>query len=150
MTTPVVSVLVVDDNDLVAGALERWLSKTPGIRWLGSTGNADEAVRLIAADSPDVVLLDLELPGTDSFGLIERMTAEFPHTRVVVLSGHIRAGCISRALEAGAAGYLVKDERIPRIVEHLRRAAAGERVLSSTAHAALVQAGSPALTKSAP
>jgi two-component system response regulator DesR len=131
-------VLAADDNELVAGALERWLSRTPGVRWLGCMTEGEKVAANVAAHKPDVLLLDLDIPGTDTFALIEQCGRESPATRVVILSGRAEPKEIARAVMAGAVGYVVKDERVPDIADYARRAAAGERVFSPAARAALL------------
>jgi DNA-binding NarL/FixJ family response regulator len=126
---------VVDDNDLLGEAIERWLSKSPKVRWLGWTDDAAGLPGLIIEKRPDVVLLDVDMPGVDTFALLGRIAAEFPNVRVVMLSGHVRREYIERALDEGAAGYIIKDERVPDIISLIERAATGECVLSPTAQA---------------
>lgn len=128
-------VMVVDDNDLLGEAIERWLSRSPRIRWLGWTDNAAALPGLLVEKRPDVVLLDVDMPGVDTFALLSRVIAEFPTIRVVMLSGHVRREYIERALDEGASGYIIKDERVPDIISLVERAAAGECVLSPTAQA---------------
>ena len=128
-------VLVVDDNDLMGEAIERWLSRSTRVRWLGWSADAAGLPGLIAERRPDVVLLDVDMPGVDTFALLKRTMAEFPSVRIVMLSGHVRREYIERALDSGAAGYIIKDERVPDIVELIEKAAAGDCVLSGTAQA---------------
>jgi DNA-binding NarL/FixJ family response regulator len=136
-------VVVVDDNDLLGGAIERWLSRSARVRWLGWTPDALGLPGLLTEKRPDVVLLDVDIPGVDTFALLRRVVAEFPSVRVVMLSGHVRREYIERALDAGAAGYIIKDERVPDIVSLVERAAAGECVLSATAHAHFMAGAEP-------
>jgi DNA-binding NarL/FixJ family response regulator len=136
-------VLVVDDNDLLGEAIERWLSRSKRVRWLGWTADAPGLPALITERRPDVVLLDVDMPGVDTFALLRRMLAEFPSVKVVMLSGHVRREYIERALDSGAVGYIIKDERVPDIVELVERAAAGECVLSGTAHAHFMAGAEP-------
>lgn len=126
-------VMVVDDNDLLGEAIERWLSRSTKVRWLGWTDDANNLPGLIAEKHPDVILLDVDIPGVDTFKLLGNVIAEFPNLRVVMLSGHVKREYIERALDVGAAGYIIKDERVPDIIDLIERAAAGECVLSPTA-----------------
>lgn len=133
--TPVagIGVLVVDDNDILGESMQRWMTGAQGVRCVGWTGNVDEAERMVAELSPDVVLLDVDIPGGDTFALLRSVTANHPGVKVVMLSGHLRQDYIERALDDGAAGYIVKDESPAKILDFVRRSAAGEIVLSSTA-----------------
>src|SRR5262245_53001407 len=90
-------VLVVDDNDLLGEAVERWLSKSQRVRWLGWTSDAPLLPGLIAERRPDVVLLDVDIPGVDTFALVRRVSTEFPSVRIVMLTGHVRREYIDRA-----------------------------------------------------
>jgi DNA-binding NarL/FixJ family response regulator len=132
VTTPI-RVLFVDDNILAAQALERWFGSVPGFAFAGWAGDADRAVSRAAAEKPDVILLDLEMPGVDTIALIPRLLAILPATKVVMLSGHIRSGDIEATLRAGAAGYISKDEPTAVIRSLVARAAEGECVLSPAA-----------------
>jgi DNA-binding NarL/FixJ family response regulator len=132
--------MVVDDNRLAAEALERWFTSGGGFRWLGWTAEGAEVGPMVAERRPDVVLLDVDMPGVDCFAILERLVAEHPTVRVVMFSGHVRADYIERALAAGACGYVVKDEQVAAISDLLRRAAAGECVLSPAAAAAFMRA----------
>lgn len=126
----IVRVMFIDDNVLAAKAMQRWFATEPDLDFAGWAGEADESVRLIASALPDVVLLDLEMPGVDTLSLIPRLMAAHPAARIVMLSGHLRPGDIGKALDAGAAGYIGKDEPTTVITALLRRAAGGECVLS--------------------
>ncbi len=136
LTTELVRVLFVDDNVLAARAVERWFVRSSGLEFSGWARNAEDAVEMTARTSPAVVLLDLDMPGTDTLVLIPRLVEASPATRVVMFSGHMRPGDIGRALDAGAAGYIGKDEPTAVITTLMRRVAAGEHVLSPLAQRA--------------
>src|SRR5690606_26093956 len=110
-------VMVVDDNDLLGEAIERWLSRSTKVRWLRWADDANNLPGLIAEKHPDVILLDVDIPGVDTFKLLGNVIAEFPNLRVVMLSGHVKREYIERALDVGAAGYIIKDERVPDIID---------------------------------
>jgi DNA-binding NarL/FixJ family response regulator len=128
-----VRVLFVDDNVLAAKALERWFGSAPGFCFAGWAGDADRALSRAAAEKPDVILLDLEMPGVDTIQLIRGFLAVLPNVKVVMLSGHVRSGDIEQTLRAGAAGYISKDEPTAVIRDLVARSAAGEVVLSPAA-----------------
>jgi DNA-binding NarL/FixJ family response regulator len=137
MIGPAISVAMLDDNTLATEAVERWLQRMPSLEWRGWTDRADGISELFENGPPDVLLLDFDLPGCDTVTLIHSLRKAFPDVQIVVLSGHVQPECIKRAIEAGARGYLCKDERVVDIVEYVRRAAAGERVLSEAARKVL-------------
>jgi len=128
-----IRILFVDDNVLAAQALERWFGSAPGFAFAGWAGDADRAVSRAAAEKPDIILLDLEMPGVDTVALIPRLLRILPETKVVMLTGHVRTSDIERTLQAGAAGYISKDEPTAVIRSLVARAAAGEYVLSPAA-----------------
>jgi DNA-binding NarL/FixJ family response regulator len=138
VATPI-RILFVDDNAIAARALERWFGSVPGFVFAGWAGDADRAVSRAAAERPDVILLDLEMPGTDTIALIPRLLTVLPTTRVVMLSGHVRAGDIEQTLRAGAVGYISKDEPTSVIRDLVGRAAGGECVLSPAAKRVYLQ-----------
>ena len=124
-----IRVLCVEDNELVADAIGRKLARDERFEWLGwvSTGPAllDAAVVL----RPDVVCMDLDIPGQDTLEMIRALKLKCPATRVLILSGHLREDYVNQTVEAGASGYLSKAEESRLIIETIRRIAAGEFVL---------------------
>jgi len=135
-----VGLIMVDDNVPAAEAMRRWCGDNGTLRWLGSAEEGEAAAALVARHRPAVVLLDVEMPGTDTFALLPRLAAESPETAVVMFSGHCQPDVIGRALAAGAAGYILKDEPMASIGAMLRRAGDGEFVMSAAAAAAYVRA----------
>jgi DNA-binding NarL/FixJ family response regulator len=132
--TAPIGVMVIDDNDLVGESIARWAHRqSETVRWLGWTDDPAAAVALVSERRPDVVLLDIDMPGVDTFALVGRLRAQHPEVRVVMLTGHVREDFIDRAADAGAMGYIVKDELPKDILALASRAAAGEFVLSTTA-----------------
>jgi DNA-binding NarL/FixJ family response regulator len=132
-TAKEIGVLVVDDNDILGESMRRWVTGTEGVRWLGWTDDVGAAAGMIERLSPDVVLLDVDMPSGDTFELLRRISREQPGVKVVMLSGHMQQDYIEQALDCGASGYIVKDESPATIIDFVRRAAAGEIVLSATA-----------------
>lgn len=128
MTTP--SLIMIDDNSLAAAAMERRFSGASELQWLGWTSDPAAAAKLVADRRPTVVLLDVDMPGVDTFALLRTLTALNPAPAVVMFSGHDRPDLVDQALDGGAAGYIHKDEPIDTITNLLLRAAKGEYVLS--------------------
>jgi DNA-binding NarL/FixJ family response regulator len=121
--------VMVDDNRLAAEAMERWLERSGELRWLGWASDRAAAHALVAERRPAVVLLDVDMPGVDSFELLRGLSG----VRVVMFSGHTQTALIDRALRDGASGYIAKDEPMTVIAGLLVRAARGECVLSPAA-----------------
>ncbi|MFM1847687.1 MAG: hypothetical protein RL417_1161 [Pseudomonadota bacterium] len=132
-------IAAMDDNKLALAALERWVSAAGAFRWLGGVSTPEELVRLISREPPALVLLDIDMPGVDTFALLTQLIEHSPSLKVVMFSGFVRADYVERALSAGASGYVIKDEPMSATVDLLRRAAEGECVLSDAAAAAFMQ-----------
>jgi len=132
-TEPIISLFMVDDNSLAAQAMERYLTVSGKFRWLGWSPDPVAAISQIAQAQPDVVLLDVEIPGSDCFVTLRALLSSRPLSRVVMFSGHAQSSLIDRAFQDGAAGYIVKDDPTPMIPQFLADAARGECVLSPTA-----------------
>jgi DNA-binding NarL/FixJ family response regulator len=142
--TPI-SVLCADDNALVCDALRTGLAGAPGeFRWLGHLASADALVQQVDLLRPDVVILDIDMPGRDPFAALADLAAHAPGTRVVMYTGHVSRDLINRALDTGAWGYLSKHASITEILAALRRVAQGHIVLSPDAAQACAPASSEA------
>ena len=146
-----VSVVVADDQSAVREGLVLLLGTLPGIVVAGQAAGGDAAAELVAAVRPRVVLMDLNMPGGDGVSATRRITAEYPGTRVVVLTTYADDESIIGALQAGALGYLTKDATRAEIGRAVLAAAAGQAVLDpgvqqrllSAAARAQAPAGSP-------
>ncbi|BEL06922.1 response regulator transcription factor [Actinoplanes sichuanensis] len=118
-------VVVADDQALVREGLTALLELTEGIEVLGAAADGEQALTLVAAHRPDVVLMDLRMPVLDGITATARIRAEFPEVAVVVLTTYADDDSIAGALAAGARGYLTKDAGRAEITLALRAAAAG-------------------------
>lgn len=134
MEASIVKVLCVDDNNLLQEALRRWFARIPDMNLVGCVETGSKARDLIATFDPDVVLMDVDLPGTDTFELVSQIVSEYPHIRVVMFSAHCSAEQIDRAIEAGATGYISKDESLATIGLAIHAVSRGEFTLSPTAN----------------
>jgi DNA-binding NarL/FixJ family response regulator len=144
-----VRVLIVDDHPVVREGLRAVLSAEPDLLVVGDCASGDDAVRLAGELRPDVVLMDLRLPGLDGVEATVRIVAESVAS-VLVLTTYDTDGDIVRALAAGATGYLLKDTPRDELVRGVRAAARGETVLAPPVAARLVThvrgPAAPALT----
>jgi DNA-binding NarL/FixJ family response regulator len=134
----VIDVLVVDDHVIVRHGLRGMLAAEPDLDVVGEAGSGPEAVAMVGAHSPDVVLMDLRMPGGDGVAATTAITARYPGTRVVVLTTYDTDADILRAVEAGAAGYLLKDCSQAELTSAIRAAARGETVLTPSVATRLV------------
>ena len=134
----VIRVLVVDDHPVVRGGVVGWLAAQPDIDVVGEAGDGLEALAMVAALTPDVVLMDLRMPRMDGATATGRLAANHPAVRVLVLTTYDTDADIVRAVEAGATGYLLKDTPLPQLADAVRAAARGETVLAPPVAARLV------------
>jgi len=133
-----ISVLIVDDHPVVRSGLAGILAAEPDLTVAGEAASADEAVTVAAAVRPDVVLMDLRMPGGDGVTATAGVLAAVPSARVVVLTTYESDSDILRAVEAGATGYLLKDAARTDLVAAVRAAARGETVLAPSVATRLV------------
>lgn len=131
------TVLCVDDNPHVAEALRVRLDRNGSFEWLGWLPDATTLTDRVQRDSPALVLLDLDMPNRDPFEALAEVTAEHPETKVVVFSGHVRRQFIDRAIEAGAWGYVSKNEGEDVLLNALEKVLGGEFTLSPEVRTAL-------------
>jgi len=124
-------VLVVDDHLMFAEAIKLLLANEDGIEIVGTVGTGEEAVELAREISPEVVVMDIDLPGIDGIEATRQIRAISPQTQVVVVSAFQQASVMARAVEAGAAGFVPKTRAIDDLIDVIKRAAAGEMVLPS-------------------
>ncbi|MGW4961803.1 response regulator [Nonomuraea sp. NPDC004186] len=127
-------VMIVDDHPIVREGLRGMLQAEPDLEVVGEAGSGDEAVVVVPRLRPDVILMDLRMPGGDGVSAIERLG---PGHRVIVLTTYEDDGEILRAVSAGAAGYLLKDVSRADLASAVRAAAGGRTVLSPSVAARL-------------
>jgi DNA-binding NarL/FixJ family response regulator len=139
-----VTVVVADDQSAVREGLVLLLGTLPGIVVAGQAARGDAAAELVAAVRPQVVLMDLNMPGGDGVSATRRITAEHPGTRVVVLTTYADDESIIGALQAGALGYLTKDATRAEIGRAVQAAAAGQAVLDPGVQQRLLSAAARA------
>ena len=125
-----ITVLIVDDHPMVRVGLRGMLEAEPDLTVGGEAGSGAEAVAVAAAVQPDVVLMDLRMPGGDGVEAIGQILSILPETRIVVVPTYETESDILRAVEAGAAGYLLKDASRVELANAIRRVAPGETVLA--------------------
>jgi DNA-binding NarL/FixJ family response regulator len=138
MAHRMIKVLLVDDHPVVRVGLRGMLAAEDDLEVVAEAGGAAEAVAAVRLHAPDVVLMDLRMPGGDGVEATARVLAQRPVTRVVVLTTHETDSDILRAVEAGAAGYLLKDASRQDLAQAIRAAARGETVLAPSVAAKLM------------
>ncbi|MGZ4433386.1 MAG: response regulator [Trebonia sp.] len=139
-----VTVVVADDQSAVREGLVLLLGTLPGITVAGEAADGNAAVELVATVQPQVVLMDLNMPGCDGVAATARITAEHPATRVVVLTTYADDESIIGALQAGALGYLTKEATRAEIGRAVHAAAAGQAILDPGVQQRLLSAAARA------
>ena len=125
-----IRVLLVDDHALVRNGIAGLLRQSGSIDVAGETGDGEEVFALLKNLRPDVVLMDIVLPGDNGLQITERLIKEYPDVRVVILSAHSNEVYVSNALRLGAVGYLLKDADISELTFALQAVMRGEVYLT--------------------
>ncbi|WBB75091.1 response regulator transcription factor [Micromonospora sp. WMMD1128] len=146
MTEPI-RLLLADDQALVRGALAALLSLEPDLTVVAEVSRGDEVVPEALRTSPDVALLDVEMPGLDGVAATAALRAALPGCRVLVVTTFGRPGYLRRAMEAGANGFVVKDTPARQLADAVRRVHAGLRVVDPTLAAETLATGASPLTE---
>ncbi len=135
-----IRILLADDHDVVRRGLTALLDGTDGFAVVGAAADGEEAVALAGEHQPDVVLMDLSMPGVDGIEATRRLMAERPESRVVVLTSFSDRERILDAIDAGAVGYLLKDAEPDELLRGIEAAARGESPLAPKAAKAVLTA----------
>ena len=139
-----IRVLLAEDQTMVRGALGALLALNEDIEVVAEASRGDEVVPRALATQPDVVLLDIEMPGGDGITAAAALHERLPTCRVLMLTTFGRPGYLRRALDSGAIGFLLKDAPPAELAAAVRRAAAGQRVVDpDLALSALSDGASP-------
>jgi two-component system, NarL family, response regulator YdfI len=133
-----IRLLIADDHMIVRDGLRLIFETDDDFELIGEAADGAEALRLAAQLQPDVVLMDLRMPGMDGLTAIERLQSEQPHIAVVILTTYNEDEMLLRGLRAGARGYLLKDTGRQALFDAIRAAARGETLLSQDIIARLV------------
>jgi two-component system, NarL family, response regulator DesR len=146
----VIRILLADDQALVRGALAALLDLEADIEVVAQVGRGDEVVAAARSSAAQVCLLDIEMPGLTGLEAAERLRAELPEVRSLIVTTFGRPGYVRRALDAGAAGFLVKDTPARELADAVRRVHAGLRVVDpALATESLMSGPSPLTTREA-
>ncbi|MDN3263451.1 response regulator transcription factor [Streptomyces sp. CSDS2] len=141
-----IRVLLAEDQGMMRGALALLLGMEEDIEVVAQLGSGDGIVDAVLARRADVALLDIELPGTSGLDAAAELRTRAPGCRVLILTTFGRPGYLRRAMEAGAAGFLVKDGPVEELAAAIRRVLAGETVVDPVLAAAALSAGPNPLT----
>ncbi|WP_273844110.1 response regulator transcription factor [Rubrobacter calidifluminis] len=124
-----IRVLVADDHDIVRFGLRKMLEAEPGIEVVGEASSGVEALELCRSLKPDIVVMDIRLPGVDGITATRLIKREFPNTAVLILTAYESTEYLVESVRAGAAGYLLKEKAVQRLPGAVRRVMNGESPL---------------------
>jgi len=123
-------VLIADDHPIVRAGIVSMLNKEPDIRVIAETGDGGQVERLTAESAPDVLVLDVNMPGFDPLATTRRLKEEDPTLQILILTAFDDEAYVTGLLSAGATGYVLKDEALDSLVAAIRTIAIGESWLS--------------------
>jgi two-component system response regulator DesR len=141
-----IRVLLVEDQTMMRDALAALLALEPDIEVIASTGRGDDALEVARRLTPDVALVDIELPGLDGLSLAEALAVELPSCRVVIVTTFGRPGYLQRAVAAGVAGFVLKETPAKELALVVRRVHEGERVIDHGLAVSTLREGADPLT----
>ena len=141
-----IRVVIADDHPLVRAGLRQVLADEPEIEVVGEAADGDETVAVLRATEPDVVLLDITMPGAPFPGLLRLLRSAFPRVEVLIVTMHGEDQFAVRALKEGAAGYLTKQQPPQEVINAIKQIAGGGRYLT----AAVAERAAAALDDNAP
>jgi len=127
-----IRILLADDQELILAGLRALLEREPDLEILGERNDGRQALSAALALEPDVVVMDIGMPGLDGIEVTRKIVAALPATKVLILSVHEKTDVIRLAFEAGAAGYLLKDCATDELVRGIREVRAGKSFVSSS------------------
>ena len=130
MTSPI-TILIIDDHEVVRKGVRSYLETIPDFQVVGEAGSGEEGIGMVSELIPDIVLLDLIMPGMDGVETTRQIKKISPRTQVVVLTSYHEDVHIFPALKAGAISYILKDMKMEKLVDALHRAYQGEVTLQA-------------------
>ncbi|MBI1297593.1 response regulator [bacterium] len=139
MPEDVFRILIADDHAILRSGLRLLIDAQPNLQVIGEAGDGDEALALARELRPDLLLLDLSMPGGDGLGAIPKLRAEVPQVRILVLTMHDDATHLRQALDAGASGYVLKNAVDQELLMAIRAVRRGETYVHSAMTQKLVE-----------
>ena len=135
----IVRILLADDHTIILEGLSSLLDKNPGFQVVGRASNGMDAICLAGSLSPDVVIMDVSMPGLNGIDATRRILADHPKTKVIALSMHNDGRYISAALKSGAMGYLLKESAFEELIAAVRTVMKGQCYLSASIAAVVIK-----------
>lgn len=147
MTKSSISVMIAEDQTMMRSALSGLLGLEPDLTVIAEIERGDQVVACAAAQRPDALVLDIELPGRSGLDVIAEVLRAAPGTAVIIVTTFGRAGYLRRAMDAGARGFLVKDNPVEDLATAIRKVVAGGTVVDPALAAEALTAGPSPLTE---
>lgn len=141
-----IKVLLAEDQEMMRGALALLLNLEDDIEVVAQVGTGDRVLKAALDARPDVALLDIEMPGRSGLDVAADLRSQLPGCKVLILTTFGRPGYLRRAMESGAAGFLLKDSPVEELADAIRKVLAGQQVLDPALAAAALSAGPNPLT----
>ncbi len=126
-----IKILITDDHQLVIDGIKLMLAEVPDFQCVGEANNGEKALEFLAKTTPDVLLLDINMPGMDGLETCRRVHRDFPMVKILMLSMLREGSLVKLLLNEGASGYLLKNAGKDEVIEAIRKVHRGERALSS-------------------
>lgn len=147
-----ITVLIVDDHQLARAGLRALIESEPDLRVIGEAGDGPSAVAMSRDLQPDVVLMDIKMPGGDGLSATRAIAADpnLVGTRILVLTSYDSDDSVSTALKYGASGYLLKDFEAPALIQAIRTVVAGDALLTPAIARRIAETWTPAATRPDP
>ena len=133
-----IRLLIIDDHEMVREGLKAMLTTEPDFTIVGDAANAEQAFELIERLRPDVILLDIRLPGTSGIDVCRTVTERYPETAVIILTTFTDESLVAQCIQAGARGFIVKDIERFDLKRSIRAVARGEAAIDSKAAVAVL------------
>lgn len=133
-----IRLLIIDDHEMVREGLKAMLSAEPDFAIVGDAANAEQAFALIERLRPDIILLDIRLPGTSGIEVCRTVTERYPETAVIILTTFTDESLVAQCIQAGARGFIVKDIERFDLKRSIRAVARGEAAIDSKAAVAVL------------
>ena len=141
-----INVLIAEDQAMFRSAIKRLLEMEGDIAFVGEVARGDQVLEAALRTSPDVVLLDIEMPGLDGLAAAQQLTQRLPTCRSLIVTTFGRPGFLQRALASGASGFVLKDDPPEALAAAIRRCARGEKIIDPELAAAAMRLGPSPLT----
>jgi len=125
-----IKVIIVDDHDLIRAGIRHMLTDAPGIKVVGETNNGEDVLKLVRESSPDLVLMDIRMPGIGGLEATRKILRFSPDTKILIITACKDDMHPSRLLQIGASGYLTKDASMEEMVKAVRNVYAGQTYVS--------------------